>query len=279
MAIYAIGDIQGCYDELLALLVDIQFDRNQDTLWFCGDLVNRGRKSLDTLRFVRSLGDRAVTVLGNHDLHLLAVHAGVKKDKKDSLSEVLEADDVDDLIDWLRRRPLLHHDASLGFTLIHAGLPPQWNLAQAKLYARELQTVLRSDNYRDFLKVMYGDRPRRWRPELTGWDRLRFICNAFTRLRYCHADGRLALDEKAEPGRQATDHIPWFEMAERASTDMNIIFGHWSTLGSYHVPGIYALDSGCVWGGQLTALRIDIPEPRFHSIHCPGAQNPLDYIE
>jgi bis(5'-nucleosyl)-tetraphosphatase (symmetrical) len=278
MAVYAIGDIQGCYDELLALLVDIQFDRDQDTLWFCGDLVNRGRQSLDTLRFVRSLGDRAITVLGNHDLHLLAVHAGVKKDKKDSLSEVLEADDVDELIDWLRRQPLLHHNASLGYTLIHAGLPPQWNLKQAILCARELQTVLRGDNYRDFLKVMYGDRPRRWRSELTGWDRLRFICNAFTRLRYCHADGRLALDEKAEPGRQAADHIPWFEMAERASTEMNIIFGHWSTLGSYHVPGIYALDSGCVWGGQLTALRLDIAEPRFHSIHCPGAQNPLDYL-
>lgn len=278
MAVYAIGDIQGCYDELLALLVELQFDRERDTLWFCGDLVNRGSKSLDTLRFVHSLGERAITVLGNHDLHLLAVHAGVKKDKKDSLSEVLEAEDVDELIDWLRRRPLLHHDEALGFTLIHAGLPPQWNLTQAKLYARELQTVLRSDNYRDFLNVMYGDRPRRWRPELTGWDRLRFICNAFTRLRYCHEDGRLALEEKAEPGRQAAEHIPWFEMAERASQDMKIIFGHWSTLGSYHVPGIYALDSGCVWGGQLTALRLDIPTPSFHSIHCPPAQNPLDYL-
>jgi len=278
MAVYAIGDIQGCYDELMKLLDHIQYDQSRDTLWFCGDLVNRGNKSLQTLRFVRDLGERAVTVLGNHDLHLLAVHAGVKKDKKDSLSEVLQAGDLDEIIDWLRRRPLLHHDEQLGYTLIHAGLPPQWSLKQAQLYARELGSVLRGDHYRDFLSVMYGDRPDYWQPGLTGWDRLRFICNCFTRLRYCHVDGHLALDEKSEPGRQASGNIPWFEIVDRASTNMNIIFGHWSTLGSYHVPGIYALDSGCVWGGELTALRIDIPEPTFHSIHCPGAQNPLDYL-
>ena len=278
MAVYAIGDIQGCFDELQNLLTHIQYDQNRDILWFCGDLVNRGAKSLQTLRFVRDLGERAITVLGNHDLHLLAVHAGVKKDKKDMLSDILNANDAEELIDWLRCRPLLHHDEQLGYTLIHAGLPPQWNLKQARIYARELESVLRSDRYRDFLNVMYGDHPDNWKPELTGWDRLRFICNCLTRLRYCHVDGHLALEEKGEPGRQASGNIPWFEMVDRASVDAQIIFGHWSTLGSYHVPGIYALDSGCVWGGELTALRIDIPEPSFHSVHCPGAQNPSDYM-
>ncbi len=278
MAIYAIGDVQGCYAELQQLLELLRFEPEKDQLWFCGDLVNRGHQSVDVLRYVKSLGDRAITVLGNHDLHLLAVHAGVKKDKQDSLADVLSVPDCDELIHWLRQQPLLYHHQDTGYTLIHAGLAPQWNATQAQVYARELESVLRGDQYRDFLQVMYGDEPRLWKPELSGWDRLRFICNCFTRLRYCHVDGSLALEEKGAPGQQATGHVPWFDVVDRASADMKIIFGHWSTLGVYHVPGVYALDSGCVWGGQLTAMRVDSKEPQFTSVLCPGAQNPQDFL-
>lgn len=278
MSIYAIGDIQGCYDELQELLSLIGFDAQQDQLWLCGDLVNRGRQSLEVLRFVRDLGERAICVLGNHDLHLLAVHAGVKTGKQDTLDAVLNAPDVEALIHWLRHRPMLHHSQEYGYTLVHAGLAPQWNLTQAMRVARELESVLRGDDYRDFLKVMYGDQPRRWRADLTGWERLRFICNCFTRLRYCDLAGRLVLSEKGPPGQQASGHVAWFEVPERESRELRIIFGHWSTLGLYHVPGIYALDSGCVWGGQLTAMRLDTDPPSFHSVHCRGAQNPLDYL-
>lgn len=278
MAVYAIGDIQGCFDELIALLNNINFDPAEDTLWFAGDLVNRGNQSLDVLRFVKSLGDRAITVLGNHDLHLLAVYAKIKKTKSKDLKAILKADDCEELMTWLRNRPFLHHNKQLGYTMVHAGLAPQWNLKLAKKCAKELAVIIRGDQCFDFLQNMYGDKPSKWKDDLTGWDRLRFICNSFTRIRYCkQTSGKLALEEKGPPMKRADNLVPWFEVTPRQNQDLDIIFGHWSTLGAYHSDGLHCLDTGCVWGGKLTALRIDVQPPTYMAINCPGAQNPADY--
>ena len=270
MAVFAVGDVQGCYDELRALLDGIGFC-DSDTLWLTGDLVNRGPKSLEVLRFVRDLGPRAVTVLGNHDLHLLAHaegHSTLHPD--DTMQQVTAAPDARALLHWLRRQPLLHHDASLGFTMIHAGLPPQWDLATAKACAAEVEAALRGDGYRDYLANMYGNQPRCWSPELTGWDRLRFITNCFTRLRYCHPDGRLALKYKGTPEGQNHDAVPWFEVPQRRSRGHHVVFGHWSTLTTGSREDVHALDGGCVWGGQLTAVRLDGEMTWFHH-PCAGA--------
>ena len=274
MAVYAIGDLQGCLHELRQLLELLAFDRQRDQLWFAGDLVNRGPYSLETLRFVRDLGDAAVAVLGNHDLHLLAGACNPAKIKpKDTLNPILDAHDRDALLDWLRRRPLLHHDAQLGYTLVHAGLPPQWDLAAAQRHAGEVEAALQSDDYHDFFAAMYGDEPDLWDERLSGYARLRFITNCFTRLRYCDAQGRLALRYKGAPGSQPPQLKPWFEWPERRSRELNILFGHWSTLGHRTDPGIYPLDSGCLWGGQLSALRLDGPV-QWRRIPCAGARKP-----
>jgi len=279
MAVYAIGDVQGCFDELTALLDNIQFNSSTDTLWFAGDLVNRGNKSLEVLRYVKSLGDSAITVLGNHDLHLLAIYAGVKKTNSDDIKAILNADDCKELLDWLRSRPVFHHDEKLGYSMVHAGLAPQWDHELTQQCAHELEAVLSGDQCFDFLQNMYGDKPRKWKVDLEGWDRLRFICNSFTRIRFCmKKSGKLALDEKGPPDMKNSDVAPWFAVKDRQSQDMNILFGHWSTLGTYHAMGLHCLDTGCVWGGKLTALRIDTPQPTYLAINCPGAQNPADYL-
>ena len=276
MAIYAIGDIQGCLDQLLALLEKINFNSDHDQLWFTGDLVNRGPQSLEALRFVKNLGDNAITVLGNHDLHLLAVSEGHTKyhRPKDTLTQVLEAPDCDELLHWLRHRPLLHHDEKTGFTLIHAGLPPQWNLAKAQFCAQEVEAALQSDAWSSYLEKMYGNEPDKWSDTLTGWDRLRFITNCFTRIRFCNTDGQLLLDVKGSPGTQPKGFVPWFDVPDRASSDMKIIFGHWSTLGTCDVKGIYPIDTGCLWGGKLTALRIDTSEPQTLCVPCKQMMQP-----
>lgn len=274
MAIYAIGDVQGCFDELQALLKLIDFQPGHDRLWFTGDLVNRGPKSLQVLRFVKGLASDAVTVLGNHDLHLLAVAEGNDRYRyNDTFDDVLNAPDGDELLDWLRHRPLLHHDTELGYTLIHAGLPPQWDLVQAEACAGEVEAVLRGRSYGEYFEHMYGNQPELWSDNLTGWERLRFITNCFARMRYCDKDGRLALEEKGAPGSQTDGYLPWFTAPGRRCADLNIIFGHWSTLGEYTGPGIYPLDSGCVWGGSLTALRLD-GEPRWYRHPCPQFSEP-----
>ncbi len=281
MSVYAIGDVQGCYDELMTLLESIQFSETEDSLWFAGDLVNRGKQSLQVLRFVKGLGDRAITVLGNHDLHLLAIHAGVKKDKSKDIKAVLKADDAEELIDWLRHQPVFHRDKKLGYCLVHAGVAPQWDLKLIKKCAKELQTVLRSEGYTEFLFNMYGDKPRVWDESLEGWERLRFICNSFTRIRYVNEKGKLALEDKGGLGKTKPGRYPWFEVGGRQSQDLKFIFGHWSTLGAQGIiknPNIHCIDSGCVWGGKLTALRIDQPTPTYISITCPGAQNPADFL-
>ncbi|MGH8281553.1 MAG: symmetrical bis(5'-nucleosyl)-tetraphosphatase, partial [Gammaproteobacteria bacterium] len=215
MAIFAIGDIQGCYNELRRLLDRIRFNPAEDMLWLTGDLVNRGPKSLDVLRFVKGLDEHAICVLGNHDLHLLALAAGTDKHKPaDTLDAVLTASDRDELLDWLRHRPLLHHDATLGYTLIHAGLPPQWDLDTATDCAHELENVLRGSSYHDFFANMYGNQPNHWSPDLSSMERLRFIVNCFTRLRFCTADGRLDLASKGAPGSQPESFMPWFEVPD-----------------------------------------------------------------
>lgn len=271
MATYAIGDVQGCYEELMALLDEIGFDEKRDRLWFTGDLVNRGPDSLKVLRFVKGLGDTAVTVLGNHDLHLLARAAGkAKAQDKDTLKKILGADDRDELLAWLRWRPLLHHDPQLGFTLIHAGLPPQWDFSLAQLCAAEVEAILRSDEYVDFLAHMYGNEPDYWDDSHEGWDRLRFITNCFTRLRFCDKQGHLNLKAKGQPGTQNKPYRPWFSIKKRRSQDMRIVFGHWSTLGFYRDHGVIGIDTGCLWGGLLTAVCLD--DGGVFCYDCEGQQ-------
>jgi len=276
MATYAIGDIQGCINELHGLLDRLGFDPCADRLWLTGDLVNRGPGSLEVLRFVKGLGKAAVTVLGNHDLHLLALAHGdvAEESPPPSLDPVLRAPDRDEVLQWLRTRPLLHHDPRLGLTLVHAGLPPQWDLTTARSCARELEAALAGPDYRAFLAAMYGDEPALWSPDLDGIGRLRFITNCLTRLRYCDREGRLALGETGPPGSQPASLIPWFLAPGRRSSGDAIVFGHWSTLGFGHHGNVWALDSGCFWGGTLTALRIDLPIPRAVHQPCPEARRP-----
>lgn len=277
MATYAIGDLQGCYTDLQRLLDKLNYDSAEDQLWFAGDLVNRGPESLQSLRFVKSLGDNAVTVLGNHDLHLLAVAEGMKEAKDEDLHQIIEAADCAELIDWLRRQPLLHHDPDTKLTMVHAGIYPHWDLKQAQEHARELEDILKSERYHDFLRVMYGNEPARWSDDLKDWDRLRFICNSFTRMRFCNTDGRLDLVDKGAPGSQIDNYQPWFNLPQRKTAETPILFGHWSTLGDPEINNIYPLDHGCVWGGQLTALRIDTQPMQYISIDCPGARQPGEY--
>ncbi|MDH4274488.1 MAG: symmetrical bis(5'-nucleosyl)-tetraphosphatase [Gammaproteobacteria bacterium] len=269
MAVYAIGDIQGCHKDLLALLSLLKFDATRDTLWFSGDLVNRGPDSLSVLRFVKALGQRAITVLGNHDIHLLAVAEGVQTARpKDTFDEILKAPDRDELLDWLRHRPLMHHDTKLNFVLAHAGISPEWDLVTAAGCAREVESILQRDDYKEFLKVIYGDQPDHWSPQLQGWDRYRYIVNAFTRMRFCETDGGLVLRHKGSPGSQPAPLIPWFQVANRPTANERILFGHWSTLGESNYANVFALDNGCVWGGMLTALWLDTQIPVYTHAPC-----------
>ena len=277
MAVYAIGDIQGCYDEFMRLLERLAFDPAHDKLWLAGDLVNRGPHSLEVLRFVKGLGRRAVTVLGNHDLHLLALSAGnTRHQSRDhTLDAILAAPDRDELLHWLRHRPLMHRSRKRGYALVHAGLPPQWDTTEALARAAEVESTLQGDGFRDFCMRMYGNKPDRWDSRLDGMDRLRFITNCFTRMRYCDARGRLALGEKGAPGTQAPGLMPWFQVAGRASRESRIVFGHWSTLGFYQGDNVVALDSGCLWGGWLTAFRLKKGRPADPiQVGCAGRRKP-----
>jgi bis(5'-nucleosyl)-tetraphosphatase (symmetrical) len=260
MAVYAIGDVQGCLDELLSLLDRLTFDAATDQLWFVGDLVNRGPRSLDTLRFVRALGDAAIVVLGNHDLHLLAAarsHGKIRAVDPE-LQPIIDAPDGGELLDWLQSRPLLHRDPAHEIALLHAGLPPQWNLATAKSCALEVERKLAGESAGQLYEHMYGNEPDLWRDDLEGWSRLRFTVNAFTRLRLCDAaTGRMALKFKGTPSTAPAGTQPWFRVPWRKSAGERIVFGHWSALGYVAEDGVLGLDTGCVWGGSLTAQRID----------------------
>ena len=261
MATYAIGDVQGCFDSLMALLKTLRFDADHDRLWFTGDLVNRGPRSLDTLRFVRDLGDGAMTVLGNHDLHLLGAACGIRRLKPgDTLGDVLEASDRDDLIDWLRRQPLLHRAAGRGITMVHAGLPPQWTPDVAQACASAVEAKLRGAGIKKLMGNLSGDRGDVWSASLPYADQLGYIVNCLTQLRYCDPAGRLELREKGPPGSQPAPYLPWFAVPGRLHASETIVFGHWASLGACNEPGVHALDTGCVWDGALTALCLETGE-------------------
>ena len=269
MALYAIGDVQGCDTELGVLLKALRFSADRDQLWFVGDLVNRGPASLQALRRIRALGDAATVTLGNHDLHLLAVAFGLGRIRSDdTLDEILAAPDRDDLLEWLVGRPLLHEDRSLNLCLLHAGLAPQWDMATARACAREFEFALQHHPERVFGQ-MYGDEPDRWDDRLVGEERLRFISNCFTRLRFVDTDGRLALWAKGSPKRAQTKSLtPWFEAARARWRGPRVVFGHWSTLGFFSNPDVIGLDTGCVWGGNLTALQLDAPDAAPVQVGC-----------
>ena len=268
MSTYAIGDVQGCYEPLRRLLDKLDFDTAADTLWFVGDLVNRGPHSLETLRFVRSLGSRAVTVLGNHDLNLLVVASGARKPHRgDTLGPILAAPDRDELLHWLRHRKLMH--AGAGYAMVHAGLLPQWSIARALELAAEVEAALQSPDAEEFCAHMYGNSPTAWDEALTGHERLRVIVNAMTRVRLCNAAGQMEFSHKGEPVAIPAGFMPWFDVPGRASADTPIICGHWAALGLMVRGDLLAIDSGCVWGRDLTALRLE--DRRVFQCDCPEA--------
>jgi len=271
MATYAIGDVQGCAAALQRLLDSFGFERARDRLWFVGDLVNRGPDSLATLRLVKNLGERAVTVLGNHDFHLLAVAAGhAKMHRSDTLEPVLAASDRDELLAWLRQRPMLHVEGA--WAMVHAGLLPQWSIARARLLAQEVESALRGAGWREFLADLYGDKPDAWSEDLHGADRLRVIVNAMARMRFCTAQGRIELRTKGETANAPPGFFPWFDAPGRASSDHALVCGHWSTLGLKLRPDLLALDSGCVWGGSLSAVRLE--DRKLYQVPCEQCQVP-----
>ena len=275
---YAIGDVQGCFDDLLRLLEKLDFDPDIDRLWFTGDLVNKGPNSLELLRYVSGLGGAAISVLGNHDLYLLAAASdAVKVRKKDTLTEILDAPDCEELLFWLRHQPVLHHSEALGFTMIHAGLPPQWDLNVAQQCARELETVLQNYQYEDLFPHLSGDGPLRWRDDLESWERLRFIANCFTQLRWCDLSGRIDLQGKRRRlGAKKKCSRPWFEIPHRASKSMRILFGHWAKLvvppSAKRAGKVVPLDTGCVNRGRFTALRLE--DGRYFRLKCKNKAIP-----
>lgn len=265
--VFAIGDIQGCLEPLQQLLKKIDYNPDQDQLWFTGDLINRGPDSLETLRFIKQLPEDTVCVLGNHDLGLLAIAEGdAPLGPHDTIQDILAAPDKAELLTWLRQRPILHHDPQLGFTLIHAGIYPLWDLPQAISLAHELENILRGKDYVAYLKNMYGNHPLFWDEALTGWERARFITNAFTRMRFCTPEGALNLRAKGTPTQHSQD-IPWFSFSKRRTQQNKLIFGHWAALGGQSdAQNIYPIDSGCVWGNCLTAFHLQV-EQRI-SVKC-----------
>jgi bis(5'-nucleosyl)-tetraphosphatase (symmetrical) len=278
MSTYAVGDLQGCFGAFCQLLEKLQFNPQNDHLWLVGDLVNRGPQSLEVLRFASNPKNRVRAVLGNHDLHLLAVAYGNRSYhvRKDTLDHLLNAPDAEYLLHWLRHQPLLHHDSSLRTTMVHAGLAPDWSLLQATHYAEEVETRLQGTDFKSYLSQMYGNVPDCWSDNLQGMDRLRYLTNVFTRLRYCNTHGQLLLDDKGTPGTQPDGFLPWFQHLQQWPNNQYLLFGHWSTLGSTTTPShIQALDSGCLWGGELTAWCLD--KKQRISIDCEAEQNPQDY--
>ena len=256
MATYAIGDIQGCFGTFSRLLDKIAFDPAHDRLWLVGDLVNRGPRSAETLRFVKNLGAAAVTVLGNHDLFLLMVGEGFgKRSRSDTFDEVLNAPDRDELLDWLRHQPLCHLEG--GFCLVHAGLLPQWTVTQARSLAAEVERALQAENWHDFLAHLWGSEPVAWGDELVGWSRLRVIVNAMTRMRFCTPQGEMEFRSKGDLCAGPDGYVPWFDASKRRSHDTVLVTGHWSALGLKILPNLIATDSGCLWGRELTAVRLE----------------------
>jgi bis(5'-nucleosyl)-tetraphosphatase (symmetrical) len=270
VATWAIGDLQGCYDVTQRLLEKLRFDPAQDRLWFCGDLVNRGGQSIETLRLVHSLRDVAHVVLGNHDLSLLAIGERTPDEQRKvnaDLQGVLFAEDARELLDWLRTQELAHVDRGLGWMMVHAGLAPKWTTQLAERHAREVEAKLRGDGYRKLLKNMYGDGPE-WSPRLNGPERDRAIINIFTRMRYCSPRGRIAFEHKGAPGTQPPGLYPWYSVPGHAPRDLKVVCGHWSTLGLFVGHGVHAIDTGAVWSGKLSAIQLDTDDLRV--VQVPG---------
>jgi bis(5'-nucleosyl)-tetraphosphatase (symmetrical) len=266
MATYAIGDLQGCFDPLQELVEQLEFDVARDRLWFVGDLVNRGPQSLQVLRYVKSLGEAAICVLGNHDLHLLMVAEGrVRAHSKDTLDEILRASDRNELLDWVRRRPIVHVES--GYVLVHAGLLPSWDAGRAAELGREVEQALRGPAWRELMAHMYGNQPDQWDDSLAGYDRLRTIINAMTRLRICDAGGRMEFSHKGRLEDIPTGYVPWFDVPGRASASSTVVCGHWSALGLRTDGNLLALDSGCLWGRSLSAVRLE--DRRVYQVPCP----------
>ena len=275
MATYAIGDIQGCYDSLCRLLELCKFDAANDRIWLVGDLVNRGPKSLETLRLIKSLGPAAVTVLGNHDLYLLMVAEGGAKfrAKDDTLQAIFDAPDCGELLDWLRQQPLCHTEGN--YCMVHAGLLPQWTATQARALSREVELALQGPDYRQFLKNLWGSEPAGWSESLSGWPRLRVIVNAMTRMRFCTPEGIMEFKAKGKLSNTPAGHIPWFDAPNPRYADSVLVTGHWSALGLKVLPHFLALDSGCLWGGHLTAVRLE--DRAVFQVNCsPEEAQPLD---
>jgi bis(5'-nucleosyl)-tetraphosphatase (symmetrical) len=261
--------VQGCFEPLQRLVDSLRFDPQRDRLWFTGDLVNRGPQSLECLRFVKSLGDAAVSVFGNHDFHLLCVAEGVEpRRKRDTLDDVLEAPDRIELLEWVRHRPLMHAEG--GWALVHAGLLPEWTVVKARSLAHEVEAEMRGPGYRAFLARMYGDEPTRWNDALEGHDRLRVIVNAMTRMRVLDDYGTMVLSFKGEPGDAHDQWTPWFDFPGRRSADHTIACGHWSALGLMAREDVVGLDSGCVWGNTLSAVRLE--DRCLFSVPCPRSK-------
>ena len=273
MARYAIGDVQGCHDALQALLARLHFSADRDQLLLVGDLVNRGPASLEVLRFVRHLGAAARTVLGNHDLHLLALHHDPRRRQRagDTLDAVLAAPDREPLLNWLILQPLVIDEAASGDLVLHGGVVPDWTLDDVLANARAAENALRADPSA-FLSAMYGNSPDRWADAATPMDRHRFTINMLTRMRYCHADGRIDLKLKGPPDPVHAPWRPWFDHAQRRLVERRIVFGHWSSLGLLQRAGLLALDTGCVWGGELTAANLDDPEAPVIAVRCRACQ-------
>ena len=268
MTTYAVGDIQGCLQPLQQLLEEVDFNPDSDSLWVVGDMVNRGPDSLGTLRFLRQLGPSVIAILGNHDLHFLALaYHTTKAHRSDTLEELLAAPDLPELIDWIRHCKLMHTDTTLGYTMVHAGIAPQWSLEQALALAHELESTLQSDSkIEPYLTAMYGNEPNCWHNDLTGNDRLRAITNYFTRLRFCKADGTMELTSKTGIDQTPSGYAPWFSFSNRITRQDKIIFGHWAALeGKTLTPNVFALDTGCIWGGKLTLMRLN-DETKFQCL-------------
>jgi bis(5'-nucleosyl)-tetraphosphatase (symmetrical) len=269
MAVFAIGDLQGCYSEFRQLLDLICFDPAKDRLWLVGDIVNRGPDSLSTLRFAKGLGDAAVMVLGNHDLHLLMVAEGCARlHQNDTLDEILAAPDRSELLDWLRHQKLLHVDDN--YLLVHAGLLPAWSVEEASTLAEIVENALRSKHFNKLCLHMYGNQPDRWDEGLEGYERLRVVINAMTRMRVCTPDGKMDFTHKGLVKNIPSGYLPWFEVPNRASREATIVCGHWSALGLRIQPNLIALDTGCLWGGALTAVRLE--DRKIFQVPCAAAE-------
>ena len=272
MTIYAIGDLQGCYDALMRLLDKLDYNQAQDELWFAGDIVNRGPSSLKTLRYVKSLGDGAITVLGNHDLHLLSAYycPRMRNNVRDTLDQILQAKDCDELLDWLLHRPLMHMDKSINTVLVHAGLPPQWSIKKALRQADKLARILQGGQAKKLLKRMYSEPPRKWSTRLTDWEKRQYALAVLTRMRYIYPKGALEMSQKGAPGSQKSTTIPWFAAKNPQWQDQaRIVFGHWSTLRDTQRSDVICLDGGCVWGGNLIAARLTSKtKVRYTKINC-----------